>query len=68
MNAQELKDLRARLGVTQERLGKMLHRSRAAIAHYEAGEPIDAAVAELAKRLEESPTARLADLTHSPKG
>ena len=52
MNAQQLKDLRSRLGLTQDALGKLLHRSRAAIARYEAGEPIDAAVAELAEKLE----------------
>ncbi len=52
MNAKQLKDLRSRLGLTQEALGKLLHRSRAAIARYEAGKPIDAAVAELAGMLE----------------
>ena len=52
MNAQQLKALRLRLGLTQKDLGNLLHRSRAAIARYEAGEPIDAAVAELAGMLE----------------
>lgn len=55
MDSQAFKALRLRLKLTQAQLGKLLHRSRAQIARYEAGEPIDGAIVELAERLDNAP-------------